>query len=189
MKLHPCHNTHHHNQTDHRHHTPTRATPDPHPFCLQDPRLYEDLGSYEDIRRTFDDILELYNGESAKKLMLVLFEMALEHITRIMRIVRMPRGNALLIGVGGSGKQSNVRLASYCAGYQVGPLSLPYSRATHFTTVSSDKAHRVLCSSRFSTKSLTSGLIPLSPARQVFTIQLARGYNEALFREDLKVCS
>jgi len=90
----------------------------------EDPRLYSDLGAYEDIKKTFDDILDFYNSESAKKLMLVLFDMALEHITRIMRIIRMPRGHALLIGVGGSGKQSNVQLASFCAGYQVFTVAL-----------------------------------------------------------------
>jgi dynein heavy chain len=90
----------------------------------EDPRLYEDLGRYDDIKVIFDDILDLYNAEHTTKLSLVLFEMALEHITRIMRIIRMPRGNALLIGVGGSGKQSNVHLASYCAGYRLFTVQL-----------------------------------------------------------------
>ena len=63
-------------------------------------------------------ILEEYN-ESHTAMNLVLFDDALDHLTRVHRIMRMDQGHALLVGVGGSGKQSICRLAAYAAGCEV----------------------------------------------------------------------
>jgi dynein heavy chain len=76
---------------------------DPTDEEAEDPRLYEDLGEYEDIKKKMDRLLEDYGYEN-KPMNLVLFNDALEHVTKIHRIIRFPRGSALLVGVGGSGK-------------------------------------------------------------------------------------
>ncbi|KAM5191717.1 dynein axonemal heavy chain 10 [Mantella aurantiaca] len=83
-----------------------------------EPRVYEDIQDYDAAKALFQEILEEYN-ESKTKMNLVLFDDALEHLTRIHRIIRMDRGHALLVGVGGSGKQSLARLAAFAAGYEV----------------------------------------------------------------------
>ncbi|KAJ9456696.1 Dynein-1-alpha heavy chain [Diplonema papillatum] len=77
--------------------------------------LYEDIGDFESVRKTAEAILEEYNTPSVK-MSLVMFDMAIDHLVRITRILSLPRGHALLVGVGGSGKQSLTRLATHAAG-------------------------------------------------------------------------
>ncbi len=89
----------------------------------EDARLYKDMGDFGSTRKIMDAVLEDYNLNRTPQA-LVLFEMALSHLTRVHRIIRLPRGNALLVGVGGSGKQSLTRLATYCAGYDIFSIQL-----------------------------------------------------------------
>ena len=64
-----------------------------------------------------------YN-ESNSIMDLVLFQAALLHVSRIARIIANPAGNAMLIGVGGSGKQSLSKLATYIIGYELRQISV-----------------------------------------------------------------
>ena len=55
---------------------------------LAEARLYEDLGEYSNIKILFEEILDEYNATN-KKVNLVMFDDALEHVTRIHRIMRL----------------------------------------------------------------------------------------------------
>jgi dynein heavy chain len=81
---------------------------------------YEEVANYSQLKQCCEDKLEDYNLEPKLiNMNLVLFKDAIRHICRIHRILMMPRGNAMLVGVGGSGRQSLARLASHIAGIGV----------------------------------------------------------------------
>ncbi|MGH0114673.1 UNVERIFIED_CONTAM: hypothetical protein FKN15_033990 [Acipenser sinensis] len=88
-----------------------------------EPRVYEDIQDYVAAKALFQEILEEYN-ETKTRMNLVLFDDALEHLTRVHRIIRITRGHALLVGVGGSGKQSLTKLAAFTAGCEVFEITL-----------------------------------------------------------------
>jgi ABC-type dipeptide/oligopeptide/nickel transport system ATPase component len=84
---------------------------------------YHKVDSVTLLKKTLTERLDEYN-ESNAVMNLELFGMAMEHVCRIARIIENPRGNALLVGVGGSGKQSLARLASSICGYDIFQISV-----------------------------------------------------------------
>ncbi|XP_075717900.1 dynein axonemal heavy chain 6 [Rhinoderma darwinii] len=87
-------------------------------------RVYEDLTDMEKIRSVLQDYLDDYNMTNTKDVKLVFFQDAIEHVSRIARMIRQERGNALLVGVGGTGKQSLTRLATHICGYKCFQIEL-----------------------------------------------------------------
>ena len=80
---------------------------------LDSGKEYEEIKDTVKLIKVLEDKLDDYNMEYSTKSKLVFFDDAIEHILRISRIIRQPRGNGMLIGVGGSGKQSLTKLASF----------------------------------------------------------------------------
>lgn len=63
--------------------------------------------------KIMEEYLDDYNQINTAQMKLVLFGDAVRHVARISRVIRQPLGNALLLGVGGSGRQSLTRLAAH----------------------------------------------------------------------------
>ncbi|MEE6466367.1 hypothetical protein FKM82_006924 [Ascaphus truei] len=84
---------------------------------------YMPVKGWDILRKTLVETLDSYNELNAA-MNLVLFEDAMQHICRINRILEAPWGYALLIGVGGSGKQSLSKLAAYIGSLEVFQITL-----------------------------------------------------------------
>lgn len=90
-------------------------------------KLYSELVDREQLSRVMNDYLEDYNAMTSKPMNLVLFESAIEHVARISRIINQPYGNALLVGVGGSGRKSLTTLAVHVADFDMFKIEITKS--------------------------------------------------------------
>eukprot|EP00759_Apiculatamorpha_spiralis_P058926 PhF_6_TR948/c0_g1_i1/m.1749/K10408/DNAH; dynein heavy chain, axonemal len=78
-----------------------------------DPRIYSEVPTTDALLQRINEGLQLYNDDNQVQMPLVMFRDALEHVSRICRVLKMPNGHALLLGIGGSGRKSLCRLACY----------------------------------------------------------------------------
>ena len=58
---------------------------------------------------------------------LVMFKFAIEHVSRVARVLKQDNGHVLLIGIGGSGRKSATRLATFMADYEIYQIELTRS--------------------------------------------------------------
>jgi len=103
-------------------HFPTSGIPpEPLMFChfadgLDDDSGYGHVLESEKMHDIVENALSMYN-ESNLMMDLVLFDEAIGHILRITRVIKQSGGHVLLVGLGGSGKQSLARLAATMCRY------------------------------------------------------------------------
>jgi dynein heavy chain len=87
-------------------------------------RVYEQVTDMKGLSALLDEYLFEYNMNNPVHMNLVFFNAAIEHISRVARVCRLDKGNAMLVGVGGSGKQSCTRLATAMCEYKCFTIEL-----------------------------------------------------------------
>lgn len=106
-------------------------------------RLYSEMTDMKNLNTLLEEYLEEYNVTMNKDMRLIFFLDAKQHVTRISRIIRQMRGNALLVGVGGTGKQSLTRLACHISDYQCLQIELTRTYSTEEWHEDLKKAYRL----------------------------------------------
>jgi len=76
-------------------------------------RTYDEVTDMQAMKTAIEEYLDEYNQVFSIMMPLVMFLDACEHCARICRVLSQPNGNVLLLGVGGSGRQSLTRLSAY----------------------------------------------------------------------------
>lgn len=90
-------------------------------------KTYCEFTDRNELHKAMLGFLEDYNQMTNKPMNLVLFSAAVEHIARISRIINQPYGNALLVGVGGSGRKSLTTLAVSIADFKLFTIEITKS--------------------------------------------------------------
>ncbi|KAF8278750.1 Inner arm dynein 5-1 [Trypanosoma cruzi] len=93
-------------------------------YMRRDRAMYEEIVIGDSLQETLGEYQKNYAIDCNKTIELVFFKDAIHHITRMCRIFRQPRGHALLVGMGGTGRQSLCKLAAFICDLPVHEVSI-----------------------------------------------------------------
>lgn len=84
-----------------------------------DKKVYDEVHSEKLLVERMESYLNEYNTMSKSPLSMVMFKFAIEHVSRISRVLQQDNGHVLLVGIGGSGRQSATMLATFIADFKI----------------------------------------------------------------------
>jgi len=136
-------------------------------------RIYEEIIDIDKLKTALVEYLTDFNIAYNKDMHIIFFIDAIEHITRIARILRSERGNALLVGVNGMGKQSLTKLSSHINTFKYVYVLITFCCYKHKDT----KIMYIYNKIKFQFTYIC--------IFRCFQIELTKSYNHTTFRKDL----
>jgi len=81
--------------------------------------IYDEVHSEKLLIQRMEYYLNEYNTMSKSPLSMVIFKFVIEHVSRVSRVLQQDNGHVLLVGIGGSGRQSASKLATFIANFKM----------------------------------------------------------------------
>ncbi len=92
-----------------------------------DVKAYDEITDLCALQEVMEFYLDEHNSCSKAPMSLVMFKFAIEHLSRICRVLKQDNGHLLLVGIGGSGRQSATKLGTFINDYVLFQIELTKS--------------------------------------------------------------